>query len=121
MTESSPDPGRNPFYETASTTRESAASFKAGCRTPATMREPRRAGHPLLPPGCSRPFREPFFETGVFSEVLVRGWRNELGRTIWEFTGAGGQRFLVIAHGRLGLKAPLSSSLTTCAVTRSRT
>lgn len=47
-------------------------------------------------------FEEPFFQAGVFSEVLVRRWRNELGRTMWEFTGAGGQRFLVIGHGRPG-------------------
>lgn len=47
-------------------------------------------------------FREPFFGTGVFSEVLVRPWRNELGRTMWEFSGPGGQRFLVIGHGRPG-------------------
>lgn len=47
-------------------------------------------------------FQEPFFEAGVFSEVLVRRWRNELGGTMWDFTGPGGQRFLVIGHGRRG-------------------
>lgn len=47
-------------------------------------------------------FEEPFFEAGVFSEVLVRRWRNELGRTMWDFAGPGGQRFLVIGHGRIG-------------------
>lgn len=50
-------------------------------------------------------FQEPFYEAGVFSEVLVRRWRNELGRTMWEFTGQGGQRFLVIGHGRSGAGA----------------
>jgi len=46
-------------------------------------------------------FEEPFYRAGVFSEVLVRRWRNELGRTMWEFSG-GGQRYLVIGHGRPG-------------------
>lgn len=45
-------------------------------------------------------YEEPFFQAGVFSEVLVRRWRNELGRSMWEFAGLGGQRFLVIGHGR---------------------
>jgi uncharacterized protein YciI len=44
-------------------------------------------------------FREPFFEAGVFSEVLVRRWRNELGGTMWDFRGSGGPRFMVIGHG----------------------
>lgn len=44
-------------------------------------------------------FQEPFFQAGVFSEMLVRRWHNELARTMWEFTGPGGQRFLVIGTG----------------------
>lgn len=58
----------------------------------------------LPDPGAAQvfAFKEPFFEAGVFTEVLVRRWRNELGRTMWEFTGSGGQRFLVIGHGRPG-------------------
>ncbi len=47
-------------------------------------------------------FEEPFFQAGVFSEVLVRRWRNELGRTMWEFRGPGGHRFLHIGHGHPG-------------------
>ncbi len=56
-------------------------------------------------------FEEPFFKAGVFSEVLVRPWRNELGRTMWEFSGSGGQRFLVIGHGRLGCNGATAEQL----------
>ncbi|NNN30026.1 hypothetical protein HLK59_06555 [Streptomyces sp. S3(2020)] len=47
-------------------------------------------------------FEEPNHKAGVYREVLIRGWKNVLGRTMWEFTGAtaGHRRFLVIAHGR---------------------
>lgn len=43
-------------------------------------------------------FEEPFYAAGVFSEVLIRRWRNELGSTMWEFSGRGDPRFLVIGH-----------------------
>ena len=29
-------------------------------------------------------FQEPFYRAGVYDEVLVRRWRNELGRTMWD-------------------------------------
>ncbi|MFF7446500.1 MULTISPECIES: YciI family protein [unclassified Streptomyces] len=47
-------------------------------------------------------FDEPNHRAGVYSEVMIRRWRNVLGRTMWEFTGAraGRPRFLVIAHGK---------------------
>ncbi|MFL6143851.1 MAG: YciI family protein [Labedaea sp.] len=50
-------------------------------------------------------FEEPNYRAGVYREVLIRRWRNGLGRTMWEFTGArdGYQRFLVIGHGRAGV------------------
>jgi hypothetical protein len=35
----------------------------------------------------------------VFAEVLVCRWQNVLGRTMWDFTGAGGRRFMVLGHG----------------------
>jgi uncharacterized protein len=44
-------------------------------------------------------FQEPFFKSGVFGEVMVRRWSNTLGRTMWDFAGSDGQRFLVIGHG----------------------
>jgi uncharacterized protein len=47
-------------------------------------------------------FDEPNYKAGVYDEVLVRRWRNILGRTMWEFAGetAGYRRFLIIAHGK---------------------
>jgi uncharacterized protein YciI len=48
-------------------------------------------------------FEEPNYQAGVYAEVLIRRFRNLLGRTMWEFRGdpdAG--RFLVIAHARPG-------------------
>lgn len=47
-------------------------------------------------------FKEPYYQAGVFDEVLVRRWSNTLGRTMWEFAGGvpGHGRFLIIAHGR---------------------
>lgn len=44
-------------------------------------------------------YEEPFFKAGVFTEVLVHRWRNVLGRTMWDFTGTGRRRFMVLAHG----------------------
>ena len=46
-------------------------------------------------------FEEPCYVAGVYSDVMVRPWRNALGRTMWEFEGdaAGDPRFLVIGHG----------------------
>jgi uncharacterized protein YciI len=51
-------------------------------------------------------FEEPFYAAGVYREVLMRRWRNELGRTMWDFRGgADGPRFLMIGHGRQGVSA----------------
>jgi uncharacterized protein len=49
-------------------------------------------------------FQEPFYQAGVYGEVLVRRWRNLLGRTMWQFpVGLGDdRRFLVIGHGKAG-------------------
>lgn len=46
-------------------------------------------------------FEEPCYVAGVYSEVMVRRWRNTLGRTMWEFEGdePANPRFLVIGHG----------------------
>jgi uncharacterized protein len=37
----------------------------------------------------------------VFRDVLLRRWRNTLGRTMWDFPGgrAGGNRYLVLGLG----------------------
>jgi uncharacterized protein YciI len=47
-------------------------------------------------------FDEPYYRAGVFGEVFMRRWRNELGRTMWEFQGDPDrhQRFLIIGHGK---------------------
>jgi uncharacterized protein len=52
-------------------------------------------------------FEEPNYRAGVYGEVLVRRWRNALGRTMWDFEGdpVGNQRFLVIGHGKPGMSA----------------
>jgi uncharacterized protein len=48
-------------------------------------------------------FEEPNYRAGVYAEVLIRRFRNLLGRTMWEFGGdPDASRFLVIAHGRPG-------------------
>jgi uncharacterized protein YciI len=47
-------------------------------------------------------FQEPFYQAGVYDQVLVRRWRNALGRTMWDHPAEPGddRRFLVIGHGR---------------------
>jgi hypothetical protein len=44
-------------------------------------------------------FEEPFYKGGLFAEVMIRRWSNALGRTMWDFAGSGGRRFLIIGHG----------------------
>jgi uncharacterized protein len=49
-------------------------------------------------------YEEPCYVAGVYAEVMVRRWRNDLGRTMWEFEGGAeaSPRFLVIGHGGPG-------------------
>ncbi|MGI5460009.1 YciI family protein [Streptomyces sp. CA-249302] len=46
-------------------------------------------------------FDEPNYQAGVYRDVLLRRWRNLLGRTMWEFPGgrSGGRRYLVLGLG----------------------
>ncbi|MFJ4982435.1 YciI family protein [Streptomyces sp. NPDC088732] len=46
-------------------------------------------------------FDEPNYQAGVYRDVLLRRWRNLLGRTMWEFPGGrtGGSRYLVLGLG----------------------
>ncbi|GGW81720.1 YciI family protein [Streptomyces lomondensis] len=46
-------------------------------------------------------FDEPNYQAGVYRDVLLRRWRNLLGRTMWDFPGgsSGGTRFLVLGFG----------------------
>ncbi|MGV9856627.1 YciI family protein [Streptomyces sp. NPDC003442] len=54
----------------------------------------------LPDPAAARSFAfdEPGYQAGVYRDVLLRRWRNVLGRTMWEFPGGrtGGTRFLVL-------------------------
>jgi uncharacterized protein YciI len=57
----------------------------------------------LPDPAAARAFAfgEPNYQAGVYRDVLLRRWRNTLGRTMWEFPGGrgGGKRYLVIGLG----------------------
>jgi len=46
-------------------------------------------------------FEEPNYQAGAYRDVLLRRWRNTLGRTMWDFPGgrSGGNRYLVIGLG----------------------
>src|SRR5262245_35590638 len=46
-------------------------------------------------------FDEPNYQAGAYRDVLLRRWRNLLGRTMWEFPGRGGEgnRYLVLGLG----------------------
>ena len=46
-------------------------------------------------------FEEPNYQAGVYRDVLLRQWRNLLGRTMWDFPGGrdGGNRYLVLGLG----------------------
>ncbi|WP_328943791.1 YciI family protein [Streptomyces sp. NBC_00250] len=46
-------------------------------------------------------FDEPNYQAGAYRDVMVRRWRNTLGRTMWDFPGGrdGGNRFLVLGLG----------------------
>lgn len=57
----------------------------------------------LPDPAAARAFAfdEPNYQAGAYRDVLVRRWRNGLGRTMWDFPGGatGGSRHLVIGLG----------------------
>jgi len=54
-------------------------------------------------PGAARSFAfdEPGYQAGVYRDVLLRRWRNVLGRTMWDFPGGptDGNRYLVLGLG----------------------
>nr|WP_055506428.1 YciI family protein [Nonomuraea pusilla] len=56
-------------------------------------------------------YDEPYYRAGLFESVLLCRFRNVLGRTMWDFTGAvaGYNRFLVLAMGGSG-PAPAASA-----------
>ncbi|KUL23949.1 YciI family protein [Actinoplanes awajinensis] len=57
----------------------------------------------LPDPAAARAFAfdEPTYQAGVYRDVLLRRWRNALGRTMWDFPGgaAEGDRYLVLGFG----------------------
>jgi Uncharacterized protein conserved in bacteria len=57
----------------------------------------------LPDPAAARAFAfdEPNHQAGVYRDVLLRRWRNMLGRTMWDFPGGrtGGNRYLVLGLG----------------------
>jgi hypothetical protein len=57
----------------------------------------------LPDPGAARAFAfdEPNYQAGVYRDVMLRRWRNTLGRTMWDFPGGrdGGNRYLVLGLG----------------------
>lgn len=54
----------------------------------------------LPDPAAARAFAfdEPNYQAGVYRDVLLRRWRNTLGRTMWDFAG-GRDGFLVLGLG----------------------
>ncbi|MFD2767918.1 YciI family protein [Micromonospora eburnea] len=46
-------------------------------------------------------FDEPGYQAGAYRDVLLRRWRNVLGRTMWDFPGGrtDGNRYLVLGLG----------------------
>jgi uncharacterized protein len=57
----------------------------------------------LPDPAAARDFAfdEPGYQAGAYRDVLLRRWRNLLGRTMWEFPGgrSEGDRWLVLGLG----------------------
>jgi uncharacterized protein len=49
---------------------------------------------------------EPYYRGGVYRDVLIRRWRNDLGRTMWDFQSDAPKdpRFLSIGLGRPGAR-----------------
>ncbi|MFE1382625.1 YciI family protein [Streptomyces sp. NPDC058740] len=58
----------------------------------------------LPDPSAARAFAfdEPNYQAGAYRDVLVRRWRNALGRTMWDFPGSRteGRRYLVLGLGQ---------------------
>ncbi|MBR8641490.1 hypothetical protein KEF29_24625 [Streptomyces tuirus] len=55
----------------------------------------------LPDPAAARAFAfdEPNYQAGVYRDVLLRRWRNLLGRTMWDFPGGRTSGYLVLGLG----------------------
>ncbi|MDK0524927.1 YciI family protein [Streptomyces sp. ML-6] len=57
----------------------------------------------LPDPAAARAFAfdEPNYQAGAYRDVLLRRWRNVLGRTMWDFPGgrSGGNQYLLLGLG----------------------
>jgi uncharacterized protein YciI len=57
----------------------------------------------LPDPAAARAFAfdEPCYQAGAYRDVMLRRWRNALGRTMWDFPGGrtDGARYLVLGLG----------------------
>ncbi|SKC37056.1 YciI family protein [Krasilnikoviella flava] len=53
-------------------------------------------------------FDEPNYQAGAYRDVLLRRWRNTLGRTMWDYAGGpeGDPRYLVLGLGWQGAGEP---------------
>ena len=58
-------------------------------------------------------FEEPYFQAGVYAQVLIHRWVNELERTMWDFRSDATDhpRYLVIGLGRPGAGSLVNSRL----------
>lgn len=65
----------------------------------------------LPDPAAARTFAfdEPNYQAGAYRDVMLRRWRNMLGRTMWEFPGgrSGGNRYLVFGLGPVQSAGPM--------------
>jgi uncharacterized protein len=49
---------------------------------------------------------EPYYRAGVFGDVMIRRWRNSLGRTMWDYGGDhDAMHLLVIGHAKADVGA----------------
>ncbi|WP_344659057.1 YciI family protein [Catenulispora subtropica] len=55
-------------------------------------------------------FEEPGYQAGAYRDVMLRRWRNDLGRTMWEFPGGrpDGDGYVVVG---LGVTAPVAQAV----------
>lgn len=70
----------------------------------------------LPDPAAARAFAfdEPNYQAGAYRDVLLRRWHNTLGRTMWDFSGPAGNRYLVLGFGEGEPDTPGRDDLIAC-------